>query len=211
MRLMGATGGGKNWIFWLSVKLQSDSQLMGGAVLPPISCLAWGEPVLESTGSCCCSTTKRCPTLCHPMDYSTPDSPFFTVSQSLVKFMSEWCHPNSSSSVGPFSSCPQSFPASGYFPMSWLLTSNGQSIGASASASVLPMNSQDWCPLELTVLISLLSRGLSRVMSSTQFKSINSSTLSLLYGLILTCVHDYWKNHSLDYMDLCWQSDVFAF
>ena len=78
-----------------------------------------------------------------------------------------WCHPNNSSSVAPFSSCPQSFPASGSFPMSQLLASGGQSIGASALASVLPMNIQGWFPLWLTGLISLLSKRLPRVLSST--------------------------------------------
>ena len=78
-----------------------------------------------------------------------------------------WCHPTISSSVAPFSSCPQSFPASGSFPVSWLSTSGGQSIGAPASASVLPMNIQGWFPLGLTGFISLLSKWLSRVFSST--------------------------------------------
>ena len=80
---------------------------------------------------------------------------------------SQWCHPTISSSVIPFFSCPQSFPASGSFPKSWLFSSGGQSIGASASASVLPMNIPDWFPLGLTGLISLLSKGLSRVFFST--------------------------------------------
>ena len=78
--------------------------------------------------------------------------------------LSQWCHPTISSSVIPFS-CPRSFPSSGSFPMSWLLASGDQSIGA--SASVLPVNIQDWFPLELTGLISLLSKELSRVFSST--------------------------------------------
>ena len=78
----------------------------------------------------------------------------------------QWHHPTSSSSVIPFS-CLQSFPASGSFPMSQFFPSGGQSIGASASASVLPMNIQDWFPLGLTSLISLLSKGLSRVFSNT--------------------------------------------
>ena len=78
---------------------------------------------------------------------------------------SQWCHPTISSSVVPFSSCPQSFPASGSFQMSQLFTSGGQSIGA--SASVLPMNIQDWFSLQLTGLISLQSKGLSRVFSNT--------------------------------------------
>ena len=77
------------------------------------------------------------------------------------------CHPTISSSVIPFSSCPQSLPVSGSFPMSQLFTSGGQSIGVSASASVLPMNTQDWCPLWWTCWISLQSKGLSRVFSNT--------------------------------------------
>ena len=80
--------------------------------------------------------------------------------------LSWWCHPTISSSVTFFSSCPQSFPASGSFPMSWLFTSGGQRIRVSASASVLPMNIQDWFPLGLTNLTSLLSKELWRVFSS---------------------------------------------
>ena len=78
-----------------------------------------------------------------------------------------WCHPTISSSVIPFSSCPQSFPASGSFQMSQLFASGGQSIGVSASTSVPPMNIQDWCPLGWTGWISLQSKGLSRVFSNT--------------------------------------------
>ena len=82
--------------------------------------------------------------------------------------LSCWCHPAISSSIILFSSCPQSFPASGSFPVSQLFASVGQSIGVSASVSVPPMNIQDWFPLVLTDLISLLSKGLSRVFSSTR-------------------------------------------
>ena len=81
--------------------------------------------------------------------------------------LSWWCHPTISSSVVPFSSCLQSFPASGSFQMSQLFTSGGQSIGVSASTSVLPMNTQDWSPLEWTGWISLQSKGLSGVFSNT--------------------------------------------
>ena len=81
--------------------------------------------------------------------------------------LSQWCHPTISSSVVPFSSCPQSFPASGSFQMSQPLASGGQSIGVSASTSVLPKNTQDWSPLGWTVWISLQSKGLSRVFSNT--------------------------------------------
>ena len=92
-----------------------------------------------------------------------------------------WCHPTISSSVIPFSSCPQSFPASGSFQMSQLFTSGGQSIGVSASASVLPMNTQDWSPLGWTGWSSLQSKGLSRVFSNTtvQKHQFSGSQLSL--------------------------------
>ena len=81
--------------------------------------------------------------------------------------LSQWCYPTISSSVIPFSSCLQSFPASGSFQMSQLFASSGQSIGVSASTSVLPMNTQDWSPSEWTDWISLQSKGLSRVFSNT--------------------------------------------
>ena len=81
--------------------------------------------------------------------------------------LSQWCHPNIWSSIVPFSSYPQSFPASGSFQMSWLFTTGGQSIGASASVSVLPANTQSWFPLGLTGWISSLSKGLWRVSSNT--------------------------------------------
>ena len=93
---------------------------------------------------------------------------------------SRFCHPTSLSSVIPFFSCLQSFPVSGSFPMSQFFASGGQSIGVSASAWVLPMNIQDWFPLRLTYLISLLSKGLSRVFNTT-VQSINSLALSFVY------------------------------
>ena len=97
--------------------------------------------------------------------------------------LSRWCHPTIPSSVIPFSFHLPSFPASGSFQMNQFFASGGQSIGVSASASVLPMNIQDWFPLGLTSLISLQSKGLSRVFS--QFKSIHSSALSFLYSSTL--------------------------
>ena len=81
--------------------------------------------------------------------------------------LSRWCHPTIKSSVIPFSSCPQSFPASGSFQMSQLFASGGQSTGVSASTSVLPVNTEDWSPLKWTGWISLQSKGLSRVFSNT--------------------------------------------
>ena len=103
------------------------------------------------------------------MNRSTPGLP---VHHQLPKstethVQSRWCHPAISSSVVPFSSCPQSLPASESFPMSQLFTWGGQSIEVSALASVLPMNTQGWSPLEWTGWISLQSKGLSRVFSST--------------------------------------------
>ena len=115
--------------------------------------------------------------------------------------LSQWGHPTISSSVIPFSSCLQSFPASGSFPISQFFTSGGQSIAASASASVLPVNIQDWFPLGGTVLISLQPKGLKSSPTS-QFKRINSSALSFLYGPTLTSIHDYWKNHRKAMTDL---------
>ena len=96
-----------------------------------------------------------------------------------------WCHPTISSSVVPFSSCPQSFPVAGSFQMSQFFKSGDWSTGFSASASVLPMNIQNWFPLRWTGWISLQSKGLSRSSPVPQFKSINSSALSLRYGLAL--------------------------
>ena len=119
---------------------------------------------------------------------------------------SQWCHRTISSSVIPFSSHLQPFLASGSFQMSQFFISDDQSIGASASASVLPMNIQDWFPLGLTGWISLQFKGLSRVFSNTIVQNINSSALSFPYSPTLTSIHDYWKNHSFDWTELCWQN-----
>ena len=111
--------------------------------------------------------------------------------------LSQWCHPTISPSVVPFSSCPQSFPASGSFQMSQLFTCSGQSTRVSASASVLPMNIQDWSPLEWTGWISLQSKDSQEASPTPQLKSINSSALSFLYSPILTSIHDHWKTIAL--------------
>ena len=111
--------------------------------------------------------------------------------------LSRRCHPAISSSVVPFSSCPQSLPTSESFPMSQLFTWGGQNIGVSALASVLPMNTQDWSPLGWTGWISWQSKNSQKSSPTPQFKSINSSVLSFLYSSTLTSIHDHWKNHSL--------------
>ena len=111
--------------------------------------------------------------------------------------LSQCCHPAISSSVIPFFSRLQSFSASGSFQMSRFFPSSGQSIGVSASTSVLPMNIQDWFPLGWTGWISLQSKGLSRSSSTPEFRSINSSVLSFLYGLTLTSIHDTGKTIAL--------------
>ena len=117
--------------------------------------------------------------------------------------LSQWCHPTISLYVSPFSSCPQSSPASGSFLMTRLFTSGSQNIGASPSAWILPMNIQGWFLLGQTALISLLSKGLSRVFSRiTAFESIISLMLSLVYGIALASIHEYWKNYSFDYMEV---------
>ena len=123
-----------------------------------------------------------------------------TVSWSLLKFMSVelvvlfnhliLCH--------PFLLLPSILPASGSFRMSWLFASGGQNIGASASALVLPMNIQGWFSLGLTSLISLLSKGLSRVFSNTTVQKHQLFGAQPSYSPTLTSIHDYWKNHSFD-------------
>ena len=140
------------------------------------------------------------------LSYPSPSPGVFSNSCPL----NHWCHPIISSSVIPFSSCPQSFPESGSFLMSQLFTSGGQSIGHSASPLVLPMNIQDWFPLDGLVW-SYSPRDSQEFSPAPQFISINSLALSLFYGPTLTFVQDYWENQSFDQMDLCWQSNVAAF
>ena len=121
--------------------------------------------------------------------------------------LSRWCHPTISSSIVPFSSCLQSFPASGSLPISWLFTSGGQR--TRASASVLPMNIQGWFPLGWFNLLAVQwTLTLKRVFSNT---TVQKHQFSLICGPVLLHLCDYWQNHSFNYMDLCWQSNVSAF
>ena len=125
--------------------------------------------------------------------------------------LSKWCYLTISSSVTPFSSCLQSFPASGSFPVSQLFASGGQNIGASVSTSVLPMNNQGWFPLGLTSLISSLSKGLSRVFSSTTVRRHQFFGSQPFLLSAFTSVHDNWKNHSLIIWTFFSKNDISAF
>ena len=155
---------------------------------------------------CILSGSRDCQSLRHvqlfetPMDCSTRGFPILHHSPEFLKLMSiESVMPSNHLILcRPFSSCLQSFLASGSFPVRQLFTSGGQSIRASASALVLPMNVQGWFPSRLTGLIFLLSKWFLRVFSAPQFKSLSSLVLSLLCGSTLTSIHDYWKTHSLD-------------
>ena len=158
-----------------------------------------------------CSVPQLCPTLwLHGLQHARLSCPSLTPGIcSNSGPLSQWCYLTILSSVIPFSSCFQSCPAPGSFLMSGLFTSGGQSTGA--SASVLLINIQYWCPLGWTGLISLQSRDSQESSPASKFESINSLALSLLHGPTLTFIHGYWKNHRFNYMDLCQQSDISAF
>ena len=159
------------------------------------------------------SVAQSCPTLCDPMNCSTPGLPVHHWLPYSPKLMSiESVIPSSHLILcRPFSSCPQSLPASESFPMSQLFTWGGQSTGVSALASFLPKKSQDWSPSEWTLGSPCSPRDSQESTLIPQFKSINSSALSLLYNSNLTSIPDYSKTHSFDYVDLCQQSNVSDF
>ena len=122
--------------------------------------------------------------------------------QIHVHWVGDACYLTISSSFVPFCFCLQSFASSEPFPMSQLFTSDGQSLRASASATALPMNIQDWFPLGLTGLISCNPRDSEESSPAPRFESNNSLVLSFLYDPTLTSIRNDWKNHSFDYMDL---------
>ena len=146
------------------------------------------------------SVAQRCLTLVTPWTVACQASLSITNSQSLLKLMSIESVKSSSNLIicHPLLLLPSMFPSIRMFSKHQFFASGNQSIGVSASASVLPMNIQDGFPLGWTGWISLHSVGLSRVFSNTTVKSINSSVLSFLYGPTLTSIRDYWKSHSLD-------------
>ena len=148
------------------------------------------------------------------MNRSMPGLPVYhqlpEFTQTHVHWVSDAIQPSHPLS-SPSPPAPNPSQHQGLFPVSQLFTWGGQSIGVSASASVLPMNTQDQSPLGWTGWIFLQCKGLSKSSPTPQFKSINSSVLSFLHSPTLTSIHDHWKNHSLDQTDLCWQSCVSAF
>ena len=159
----------------------------------------------------CCSIAESC-WLRDFTDCSTAGSPVLPNFQDFAQIhvqkgdATQPSHPLSSPSPPAFSLSQHQ----GLFQ--WVNSaSGGQSIGALASSSVLPVAIQDWSPLGWTGMISLLSRDSQESSPASQFESIDSLVLRLLYGPNLTSVHDYWKNHSFNYKELCWQSDVSAF
>ena len=158
------------------------------------------------------SVVQSCLTLCNPMNCSMQASLSITNSWSLLKLMSiELVMPSNRLILCCPLLPPQSFPASRSFPVSQFFTSGGQHIGVSASASVLPVNTQYWFPLGWTGWISLLFKGLSRVFSNTavQKHQFFGAQLSLQSN---SHIHTWLlKNRSFDLMDLCWQSNVSAF
>ena len=187
------------------------------------SCLLsqWCHPINSSSSvpfSSCpsvlfSSVAQSCLTLCDPMDCSTPG--FLSIISSWVCSSScplnQCCHPTISPSAVPFSTCILTFPAPGSFLRSQFFTSGGQSIGPSASASTLPMNIHIWFPLVLIGWIFLQSKRLSKVFFKTTVQKHQFFGTQLFYGPSLTSIHDFWKNHSFDYMNFCWQSDISAF
>ena len=181
-------------------KVKSSHESLGGEQVQSDECpgrvLSWAETYSLVQFNRSVVSNSLWP---HEPKHARPPCPTPGVYPNLW-LSSQWCHPAISSSVIPFSSCLQSFPTSGSFQMSQFFASGGQSIGVSASTSVLPMNTQGWYPLGLTGWISLQSKGLLSQESSPipQFKSINSSALSFLHSPTLTSIRDHWKNHSLD-------------
>ena len=162
----------------------------------------WRATDNDPNRCCCCSVTQLGLTLCDPRDCSLPSFPVHhqppEFAQTHVHRVGDATQPSHPLSVTPFSSCCQSFPARGFFPISQFFTAGGQSIGASASTPVLPKYIQGWFPLGLNSLISLLSKGL-KSSPAPWFESKSSLVLSLLYGPTLTSVLEnksqlFWAN-----------------
>ena len=146
------------------------------------------------------------------MDYKSPDLPVHTSSWRLPKLMSiELMKPSNYLILCHPLLLPSIFPNIRVFSNESTLRISWQSIGVSASTSVLPMNTQDWYILGCIGWSPCSPRDSQESSPTAQYKSINSSELNFLCSPTLTSIHDYWKNHSLNWMDLCWQSNVSAF
>ena len=176
------------WTGWISLQSQGLSRVFSNTTVQKYQ-FCTQLIILPRGGTrtllCCCSVAQSCLTLCNPMDCSTPGLP---VLHYLMEFAQTHVHTvgdaiQPSHPLIPFSSCLWSFPGAGSFPMSRLFASGGQSIGASTSASVLPMNIQCWSPLGLTRWISLQSKRLSRVFSNT---TVQKDSALLLHYCFLT-------------------------
>ena len=156
----------KSLTMWITAKCRKFLKRWDNQTTLPASWETSRSNISRSRSAQFSSVAQSCPTLCNPMNCSTPGllvhHPLLESTQTYI----HWVGDAILSSVIPFSSCPQSFPVSGSFQMSQLFASGGQSIGVSASTSVLPMNTQDWLPLGWTGWISLQSKGLSRVFSN---------------------------------------------
>ena len=164
----------KNWLIWKDPDAGKDWKREEKGMIEDE--MVWWHPLLNALEVSPWSwrtfqfSRSIVSNLCDPMDCSMPGFPCPSPTPGVYSNSCpsiRWCHPSISSSVVPFSSCLQSFPASQSFPMSQFFISGGQSIGVSALTSALPMNIQDWFPLGLTGWISLQSKGLSRVFSNT--------------------------------------------
>ena len=166
------------------ITLPTKVRLVKAMVFPVVmyGCESWTVKQ-PSAAAAAAKSLQSCPTLCDPMNRRPPGLPPLPTPGVHPNPcpLSQWCQPTISSSVIPFSSCPQSFPVSGSFQMSQLFASGGHNIGVSASTSVLPMNTQDWFPIGWTGWIFLQSKGFSRVFSSTtvQKHQFFSTQLSL--------------------------------
>ena len=175
---------------WVAICFSRESSQLGLNPCP----LHWqADSILPNQPPGSSSVDKSCLTLCNPTNCTTPGFSVLhylpEIAQTSVHWVSDAIQPSRSLSP-PFPLCPQSFPASGSFPMSPLFAWGGQSIVASALASVPPMNIQDWFPLGWTGLISLLSKGLSRVFSNTTVQK-HQFQCSAFFMVQLISVHDY--------------------
>ena len=196
---------GTKWMFCVCMPTKMSSR-------SSIRWASWGGPSFLKHFLNASYSFSSVQSLSHVRLFATPQTAARQASLSITNTdihsnpwpSSRWCHPAISSSVVPFSSCPQSFPASRSFQMSQLFASSGQSIGVSASASVLPMNVQDWSPLGWAGWISLQSKGLSRVFFNT-----------IVQKHQLFCAQLYlWSNSHIQTWPLeklCWHSNVSAF